>query len=308
MKEKRFINVMEVCPRDGWQNLPRVIPTEEKKYFIEKMLDAGIKKMQICSFVSPRAIPQMHDAKEVSAYFIKNYPDCEFNALIPNLRGAKDAVESGFNKVSYVVSVSESHNKANIGMTHEQSKEGLAKIMEGFPSLGITLALATSFGCPFEGNVPFERVMDFIDYGIKKGIKSFELADTIGVANPVQIKEVFSSVKEKHPDIILMAHMHDTRNNGIINSWTASENGADIIHTALGGLGGCPFAPGASGNTSTEDIVYILERSGFETGIDFKGILAAAKEMRERIPGTYSGHHINIVSDSYEEALRAGAK
>lgn len=298
------IEIMEVCPRDGWQNLPEVIPTDVKSYYIDRMLETGIKRMQICSFVNPKAIPQMIDAKEIATAFVKKYKDVEFDALIPNLRGAQSAEECGIKSVSYVVSVSLSHNLANIGSTHEKSKEGLEAIIREYPDLNITLSLATAFGCPFEGEISLDRVMEFVDYGYGLGIRSFELADTIGSATPMQVKAAFAAVKEKYPDTTLTAHMHDTRNNGIINSWMAAMNGADIIHTSLGGLGGCPFAPGASGNTSTEDLVYLLNRDGFETGIDVYKLIELAKEMKKNINGVYSGHHVAIEFDKYERAVR----
>ncbi len=289
---------MEVCPRDGWQNLKSIIPYERKLYYVSKMLDAGVQHMQICSFVNPKAIPQMADAPAFAAEVAAGYPNRDFNALIPNLRGAQTAANSGIKKVSFVVSASESHNKRNVNKTVEESLAALAEIRETFPDLQIILAVATTFGCPFEGDVPLEKPLKIIQRGVELGIGSVELADTIGIADPEQVRRVFGTVREKYPQLTLLSHMHDTRNNGIINSWLAAESGADIIHTALGGLGGCPFAPGASGNTSSEDFLYLLEKSGIETGIDVDAYIALAKEMRGEIDGNYSGHQINIESST----------
>lgn len=285
---------MEVCPRDGWQNLKSVIPYDRKMHYIEGMIRAGIRYMQICSFVNPKAIPQMADAPKLAAEAVKRFPGCDFNALIPNLRGAQTAVDCGVGKVSFVVSASETHNKKNVNKTVAESLDALEQIRTTLPDLKVTLAVATTFGCPFEGDIPIEKPLAIIERGVALGIRMVELSDTIGIADPEQVKRVFSTVKEKYPQLTLLSHMHDTRNNGIINSWFAAENGADIIHTALGGLGGCPFAPGASGNTSTEDLVYLLEKSGYDTGIDVPALIALAKEMHGEIEGNYSGHQVNI--------------
>ncbi len=305
---KKQIEIMEVCPRDGWQNIKEFIPTELKINLIKRMLDAGIQSMQLSSFVHPKAIPQLRDAKEIVRTVVEQYPDCSFNALVPNLYGAKAAVECGLKEVSYVISISESHNKANINRTHEQSFAGLEEIRQAFPELNLVASFATAFGCPFEGETPLEKVVEFVERGKNLGIRKIELADTIGVGYPAQVERTFRTMRREFPEITFLAHIHDTRNNGIINSWVAMENGADIIHTALGGLGGCPFAPGASGNTSTEDFVYLLEKCGIETGIDFQKLLAVAKKMRELINGNYSGHHIHIESDSYEVLCRGAAE
>ena len=292
------LSIMEVCPRDGWQNISKFIPIEQKLDFIREMLDAGIINMQVGSFVHPKVVPQMSDTGKIALIIMKEYPDVKFDALIPNFKGATLANDAGLKSVSYVISISESHNKANIGRTHEQSFHELGSIIEAYPDLKVTISLATAFGCPFEGSVELKTVLDFVEKGLSFGLDSVELADTIGIGNPKQVALVFSEVKKRYPNILLLAHMHDTRNNGVINSWTAAENGADIVHTSLGGLGGCPFAPGASGNTSTEDLVWLLNKSGINTGIDFNSIKIAAKKMHSIISGNYSGHQINIKDDT----------
>ncbi len=298
--QKTTIDIMEVCPRDGWQNLQEIIPTEQKIYFIDKMLAAGIQKLQVASFVHPKAVPQMRDASTVVRAIVEKYPDKDLSALVPNLHGAKAAVECGLSEVSYVVSVSETHNRKNIGRTHEQSFAELEKIRKEYPNLKIIMGCATTFGCPYEGEFSLDRILRFLERGVKLGVDKIELSDTIGLSYPTKIEQTFSTVNKEFPHIYLMAHLHDTRNNGVLNSWLAAECGADMIHTALGGLGGCPFAPGASGNTSTEDMVYLLAQCGIETGIDFDKILDTAKEMFGRIKGNYSGHQIRIGSVTCE--------
>ncbi|WP_295581338.1 hydroxymethylglutaryl-CoA lyase [uncultured Oscillibacter sp.] len=291
---KSSVSIMEVCPRDGWQNLPDFIPTERKIHYIERMLDAGVQTLQVTSFVHPKAIPQLRDAALVARTITGRYPDRTLTALVPNLHGARAAVENGIREVNYVVSVSETHNLKNIGRTHSQSFAELQRIRRELPDLKITLGCATTFGCPFEGQHSLGTILRFIERGADMGADQLELSDTVGMGDPRLIQEVFSAVKRTFPQLPLMAHLHDTRNNGVLNCYLALESGADMVHTALGGLGGCPFAPGASGNTSTEDLVYLLEKSGVRTGIDFEKILGAARDMRREIPGNYSGHQIHI--------------
>ena len=292
------VQIMEVCPRDGWQNLTRTIPTDRKIYYIERMLDAGVQVLQVTSFVHPKAVPQLQDSAIVAETISKKYPDRTLTALVPNLFGARRAMESGIREVNYVVSVSETHNIKNIGRTHEQSFDELKRIRDELPDMKITLGCATTFGCPFEGQHSLDTILRFIERGVRLGVQQIELSDTVGLAYPKLIEETFTAVKREFPDHLLMAHLHDTRNNGVLDSYLALNSGADMIHTSLGGLGGCPFAPGASGNTSTEDMVYLLEKSGYRTGIDFRKILEVAREMRQEIPGNYSGHQINIERQS----------
>ena len=180
MKERK-IEIMEVCPRDGWQNLPDVISLEKKKQYIDHILASGVKYMQICSFVNPKVIPQMADAQEVTRYFLEKYPDRCFNALIPNLRGAQTAVDCGLREVSFVVSASESHNMANVKRTIAQSLAALDEICEKLPQLDVTISIATSFGCPFEGAVPPEKVLEMVRHGVDIGITKVRV-----VANKVR--------------------------------------------------------------------------------------------------------------------------
>lgn len=290
----RKIAIVEVGPRDGFQNLCEYIPTEEKLRFIDGLVDSGIKHIQITSFVSPKAIPQMRDATEVAKAALARHPELEFFALVPNLRGAQAARDAGLRKVSNVISLSESHNKANIRKTHAESFAELDKILETLPELEVSVDVATAFGCPFEGKIPTERLLAFLDVLYKKGIREFTLCDTTGMANPAQVREVVSKVREAFPDATFQAHIHDTRNMGMVNTLAAIEAGIDMVQSTLGGLGGCPFAPGASGNTSTEDLVNMLNEMGFETGVDVEKLVSLAREEKEKIPGIYSGHLLNM--------------
>lgn len=289
-----MINILECGPRDGWQNLKQLLPIETKKRIIDGLADCGIRQMEVTSFVSPKAIPQMADAAELAAYCLEAHPEVKFYALAPNYRGVQNAWNAGIRHLTYVVSLSESHNKANINRTHEQSLEELARIYADYPGIDICIGFATVFGCPFEGIPTIETAVSFAKRLYDTGARSICLSDTIGIADPRQVRETIAAVREALPDCELSVHIHDTRGMGIVNTLAAIECGIDTVQSTLGGLGGCPFAPGASGNTATEDLVYMLMRMGYETGVDFDKLLALAREQRELVDGIYSGHHINI--------------
>ena len=294
------IIITEVGPRDGFQSVKcALIPTEQKIEVIDRLIASGVKHMEFTSFVSPKAIPQMADAADVTRAVLEKHPDLDLFALVPNLRGATNAYNLGLRKVCYMVSLSTSHNKANINRTHEQSLDAFKEIRAAYPDLDIIVDLATTFGCPFEGkyNDPAQVVAFLKDY-VDAGMKTVCLCDTIGIADPAQVKAVIEAVKAAYPELGLAVHFHDTRGLGMVNTLTAIEAGVEEIQAALGGLGGCPFAPGASGNLSTEDAVWMLNEMGFDTGISFSKILAAAKYEKEIIDGNYSGHHINIAEET----------
>lgn len=291
----RSVDIYEVGPRDGFQNLKAYIPKEDKLRIIEGIIDSGVKHIQITSFVSPKAVPQMKDAKEIAITCIEKHPDIDFFALVPNFFGAKTAQESGIRAISYVVSLSASHNRANINRTHKESFAELQKIREAFPDFLICLDLATAFGCPFEGKPSIDSVVEFIKPYVEAGIQEINLCDTIGIANPQQVRKTIDAIRSLYPHLPLQVHIHDTRNMGMVNTLAAIENGVTRVQSTLGGLGGCPFAPGASGNLSTEDLVYMLNDMGYCTDVNFKKLLNISKVQRELIPdGVFSGHQINI--------------
>lgn len=290
----RKITIVECGPRDGWQSLPSIIPTQKKLELIDSMFLCGVNAMEVCSFVSPKAIPQMSDSFEVATHCIAAHHDKRLYALVPNYRGAKNAADSGMKNITYVISLSESHNKANINRTHEQSFEELVRILSDFHDMSVNIGLATSFGCPYEGIPEISSVVEFVKKISELGIKSVYLADTIGIADPLQVRRTIGAVREAVPDCELQVHIHDTRGMGLVNTLAAIESGIDIVQSTLGGLGGCPFAPGASGNLATEDLVYMLERMGYDTGIDFDKLLAVSKQQFEAIDGVFSGHHVRI--------------
>lgn len=288
------IDIVEVGPRDGFQNLDDYLPLDLKLKIIDGLIEAGIKHIQHTSFVSPKAVPQMKDAKELTQILLEKYPDFDFFPLVPNLYGARIAYELGIRKVSYVISLSESHNKANINRTHEQSLKELKNIMENYNDLNICVDIATTFGCPFEGKFPVDTVLKFIERIANMGIKEMTLADTIGVANPKQVREIVAAAIKEFPEVEFQVHIHDTRNMGIASTLAAIESGITKVQSTLGGLGGCPFAPGASGNTATEDLVNMLNDMGYDTGIDLDKLLDIARFQKRIVKGNYSGHLINI--------------
>ena len=296
----KTFKICEVGPRDGFQSIKcAIIPTEQKLEIIDRLMEAGVKSMEFTSFVSPKAIPQMADSADVTRAVLEKYPDADLFALVPNLRGAANAYALGLRKVCYVVSLSVSHNKANINRTHEQSLDAYKEIRATYPDLEVVLDLATTFGCPFEGkyNDPAQVVSFLKDY-VDAGLTSVCLCDTIGIADPAQVKAVIDAVKAAYPHLELAVHFHDTRGLGMANTLTAIEAGVSEIQATLGGLGGCPFAPGASGNLATEDAVWMFNEMGYDTGISFSKILTAAKLEKEIIEGNYSGHHINIAEET----------
>ena len=294
------VEVIEVGPRDGFQSVKCApITTEQKLTVIDQLVAAGVKHIEYTSFVSPKAIPQLADAADVTRVVLEKYPGLDLFALVPNLRGAQNAYELGLRKVCYVVSLSKSHNKANINRTHEQSLEAYQEIRAAYPDLEVVVDLATTFGCPFEGKYnDSQAVVNFLKDYADAGMTTCCLCDTIGIADPAQVKSVIGELKASYPNLQLQVHFHDTRGLGMVNTMAAIESGVTEVQSALGGLGGCPFAPGASGNLSTEDMVWMLNEMGFKTGVSFSKVLEAAKFQAIHIPGNYSGHHIHIEQES----------
>lgn len=288
------VKVVEIGPRDGFQNVKEFIPLDIKLRIIDGLVKSGYQKIQIGSFVSPKAIPQMRDTGAIAEWMLSQYPGVELFALVPNLYGARAAQAAGLKEITPVMSLSEFHNMANVKRTCAESIEEIKKIRQELPEMKITQDIATVFGCPFEGEQSVDSLVELVGKIYDLGIHAFTLCDTVGLAYPSLVKQVFKSVKSAFPDAEFNVHIHDTRNMGILNSFVAMEAGADSIQAAIGGLGGCPFAPGASGNTSSEDLIYMLNKSGYETGVDFEMLLATAKYTKSVIDGNFSGHHICI--------------
>lgn len=295
------IEIYEVGPRDGFQNITEYIPLETKLTIIEGLQAAGIRHLQMTSFVSPKAVPQMKDAAELARICLERYPEMDFLALVPNLRGAQTAWESGIRHVSTVVSLSESHNRANINRTSAESQTEIAKILETYPEMDVCLDLATAFGCPFEGKKTEEDVVSFIRPYVDLGIRTVNLCDTIGIANPAQVRRTIAAVQKTYPQLDLMIHIHDTRNMGLVNTLAAIEAGISQVQSTLGGLGGCPFAPGASGNLATEDLVFMLQEMGYDLDIDVQKLIDLARDQARIIPGGIFSGHLFKVEDPTNE-------
>ncbi|NOX16405.1 MAG: hydroxymethylglutaryl-CoA lyase [Epsilonproteobacteria bacterium] len=292
MKLPKSVKIIEVGPRDGFQSIKEQIPTKLKLQIIDDLIKANFKQIEITSFVHSKAIPQMSDAKEIVQTLLAKYStnDVKFVALVPNLFGAKNAYDLGIRDVTYVISTSETHNKANVKRTPKESFFGLQELKESFPDLSINLAIATVFGCPYEGNIAIDKVKWMIEQGLKVGVDNFTLADTIGIANPKQIYNVLNELKKDYKDIDFSLHLHDTRGMGLANVVTALECGIDKFESALGGLGGCPFAPGAAGNIASEDLVNMLESMDIKTDIKLDNLLLAVKKVKEKIKPILTSH------------------
>ncbi len=286
MKLPDTVHIIEVGPRDGFQNINTWIPTETKITVISSLLKAGIKEIELTSFVNPKDIPQMKDAGEIVDWILREcreYKDVEFSALVPNLKGAGLAWEAGIRKITYVISVSWRHNRENVKRTIKESFADLEAIRNQYPKLKIKLAIATAFGCPFLGDVPLAQVIKMIDAGLESRVDEISLADTIGTANPKQITEVLSVLKKRYQDIGFILHLHDAQGMGLANVLVALQQGFNYIETAIGGLGGCPFAPGAVGNIATEDLINMLEQMKIKTGVDLSQLLKASELVKNKI-------------------------
>src|SRR5690349_14899509 len=282
--------VSEVGPRDGLQNTKQFMPTEYKKRWISAAAAAGLREVECCSFVPPKLIPQMVDAAEVVAHAL-TLPGLTVAVLAPNFKGAERAMQAGVHKITLTISVSKSHSLSNVRMTPDEAIASARKICELRDSLPparrpkIESGLSTVFGCTIEGAVSEDEVVRMAVASVEAGCDEVGLADTTGYANPEQIRRVFRKVRSAIGDKLGGAHLHNTRGLGLANVVAALEVDVRTFDSSLGGLGGCPFAPGATGNIVTEDLVFMLESMGLRTGIDLERLLAIRKLVAEGIPG-----------------------
>ena len=290
MPGPRKVTVTEVGPRDGWQIEPDFIPTETKIELIDELIDAGIRVIEFSSFVSPKAVPQLADAAEVLAG-VDRTKGAKFAALVPNARGAERAAEAGVDEMRVFLSASESHNRKNVNRSVEESLQGFEDVMRIAGDAGIPVegAIATSFGCPFEGEVPVARVGDIARRFYDLGMRGVGLGDTTGMAIPTLVAERCRYLRQRVPELPIALHFHNTRGIGLVNVMTGLAEGIDIYEASFAGLGGCPFAAGATGNICTEDLVYMLHELGIETGIDLERLCAAARHMEEVLGRTLPG-------------------
>lgn len=272
--------VQEVAPRDGLQIEPTWVDTADKIALVDGLSQAGFSRIEAGSFVSPKAIPALRDGEEVFRGIARR-EGVVYVALIPNLKGAQRAIDAGADEINLVMSASQTHNRANMRMSCEASLAGFADIVAFAKEHPVSLngTVATTFGCPFEGKIDEDRVIAIVERYLELGIPNVTLADTTGMANPRQVERIVRRVLALLPAAGLTLHFHNTRGLGLVNVLAAYEAGARRFDAALGGLGGCPFAPGASGNICTEDLVNLCDEVGIETGIDLPHLIAMSRKL-----------------------------
>jgi hydroxymethylglutaryl-CoA lyase len=288
MKLPPSVTIYEVGPRDGLQNEARQVPTADKIRFIDALVASGIRAIEITSFVSPKWIPQLADAAEV-ARGVARPGAVRMSALVPNRRGLDTAVASGMREVAVFLSASETHNKKNVNKTIAETLIAFDEVVPRARELGLAVRayVSTVFGCPYEGDVDPAQVVALTGQLRDMGVYQISLGDTIGVANPRQVEDVLERVLGAHPAEALAVHFHDTQGTALANCLVALQMGITTIDSAAGGLGGCPYAPGASGNLATEDVVAMLHAMGIETGIDLDKLTEAS-----RTAATFVGHEL----------------
>lgn len=274
--------IHEVVTRDGFQMEPRFVPTEKKIELINELGETGLAKIEITSFVSPKAVPMLADAEAVVAG-IKRRPGVKYVALIANVKGVERAIQAKVDEVVLVVSISETHNRANVRRSVAGSFDGFKEIIAALKGtgIGVSAGMATTFGCPFEGFQPTDRILEVIQRYVDLGVMNLGLADTTGMANPKQVLEISQLARARFPQVEFALHFHNTRGMGLANVVSGLQAGISRYESSLGGLGGCPYAPGATGNICTEDLVHMLEAMGYETGVDLTKLLAASRRLRD---------------------------
>lgn len=289
----------EVGPRDGLQNEPGVIATEAKVELVERLMDAGVRFIEVSSFVHPKWIPQLADADEVFAR-IRRRSGVELSALVPNERGLARALAAKVDAVHVFMSASESHNLKNINKTIDETYAVLRPVIEGAKAEGLVVRgyVSTVFGCPYEGNVPIPRVLSVVERLFELGVDEVALGDTIGVAVPTQVADVVREVERIAPLDRISLHFHDTRGMAIANIYAGFVAGVRRFDGSIGGLGGCPYAPGASGNVATEDVLYLFDGMGVETGIDAARYLDVVAWLESKLEKPLVSHARQVARSS----------
>lgn len=314
--QNKRIYLQEVGTRDGLQAEQVFVPTENKIELVNALSAAGLAKIEVTAFVSPKAIPALRDAEQVLRE-IERVPGVVYSALVPNVRGAERAVESRADELNLVMSASESHNLSNLRMTREQSFAGLSEVVKAVESTGVAInvSLSCAFGCPMEGDVPSMDVLDWCRRYVEElGATGVTLCDTTGMAYPTQVHELTAAFRARWPETELTLHFHNTRGMGLANVLAAIDAGADRFDASFGGIGGCPYAPGASGNVCTEEIAHALTWMGYDTRVDLPRLLAAVHQLPALIghdvPSQIlkAGHRLDLhphPADFAETAARA---
>jgi hydroxymethylglutaryl-CoA lyase len=287
------VRIREVGPRDGFQNEPEVLATADKVRLIDCLSQTGLKRLEVTSFVRPDVIPQLADAEDVLRSITRN-PDVAYSVLIPNERGLERALagDFGFDEVNLFLSASETHNRKNVNRSVEESLSGLEKVVAKARAAGLRCegVISVSFGCPYEGEVPLDRVFDIARRLAAAGCEEVAFGDTTGMANPMQVRGFFARAFEELPGVELTAHFHNTRGQGLANVLAALESGVESFESSFGELGGCPVPAGATGNIATEDLVSMLHEMDVETGIDLERLLGCTRQVQEILGRPLSAH------------------
>ena len=302
IKDMKQIEIIEVAPRDGIQNEEVILNTDTKLELIERSIAAGIRRLEVTSFVNPKRVPQMNDSAELVARLPRGV--ARYIGLVLNQRGYVRAVEAGVDEANFVVVASDTFNQRNQGAKTDDTLALWSEMaQDAKDKIDIGLTIGAVFGCPFEGEVPLQRVLKIIEKAMVDPPKELSIADTIGVATPVDVRSVVTAIKSEYPDLPLRLHLHNTRNTGIANAWAGIEAGVDAFDSSMGGAGGCPFAPRATGNIATEDLAYMLQRSGLETGVDLDRCIQTAQwlavQLQHDLPGMVmkAGDFVPVAAD-----------
>lgn len=276
------VQIMDVGPRDGLQNEPYILPTEKKIHLIDGLVDAGVKWIEAASFVHPKAVPQMADAAEVAAGLSRR-DDVRFYALIPNEKGYDRALDAGLNHIALVLSATETMNRKNINMSVSESMAIADRLVGRARSdrVRVRVYVSVAFVCPFEGVTDPKKVIELTDELLAMGADQVCIADTVGRGNPQQVAHLFCHLRRKHTPNRLAAHFHNTYDMAVANTLAAMQQGIAFFDSSIGGLGGCPFSPGATGNTPTEDLVYLFDQVGVETGIELEKLCDVSDFVKE---------------------------
>jgi len=278
------ISIIEVGPRDGLQSEPEILSTETKLEYINKAIDAGIRRMEVTSFVHPKRVPQMADAEDV----VRGLPDRDdFIAigLVLNKRGFDRARDVNMDEIGMAVIATETYNQRNNGTSQQGSIDAWLEMSAEAKKEGMraNVMISSAFGCPFEGEVPLKNVLEIADKIVEGDPVELGIADSIGVGVPSQVTDMIGALKDKYPQLPLRFHFHNTRNTGLANAMAAVDAGADSLDASIGGIGGCPFAPAATGNIPTDDLLYMLDRSGVETGVSLDKIIETTQWLEEQL-------------------------
>ena len=286
----KHVEIIEVGPRDGLQSEPGVLPTAAKVELINRLVDAGVRRIEVASFVNPRKVPQMADAEQVMAA-LKPRAGVTYVGLVLNRKGFERALAAGCREVSMAVFASDTFNQRNQGASTDESIATWLEIAGAADAAGVRaqVTISAAFGCPFEGEIPAARVIDIAMRLAKGRPIEIALADTIGVAAPAQVSDLIDRAHAAVPDMPLRCHFHNTRNTGLANAYAAVQAGVGVLDASVGGIGGCPFAPAATGNIPTEDLLYMLHRSGIQTGISLEAVIEAGRWLQDQLGRSVPG-------------------